>query len=40
MRFPQSSRAPSAPKPGAPASERHVATTARSGDGGEMEGRK
>ena len=38
MRFPQSSRAPSAPKPGVPASDRHVATTVLAGDGGEMEG--
>jgi hypothetical protein len=40
MSFPQSPPASSAPKPGAPASERHVTMHARSGDGGEIQGRK
>ena len=39
MRFPQSPQAPSATKPGVPASERHVTMTMLAGDGGEMEGR-
>jgi len=40
MSFPQSPQALAAPKPGAPAGERHLTLHALSGDGGDMQGRK